>query len=252
MLNNKVFLISGGTGRLGSVFCEAIVKHNGKVLIVDASCPKKESIKKVIEKGNVYFVKRDVTDIDQIDEAIRITIEKFGRIDGAVHCAYPVSGQWGTRFEDLKSEFLYQDLANQLGGAILFSQRLIRQFRAQEYGCLIHIASIHGISTPKFWHYENTGMTSPIEYSAIKAGIISVTKYLAQYCANQNIRINSISPGGIADKQPKAFLERYRSSCHSKGMLDAGDVVGTLVFLLSDNSKYISGQNIVVDDGWSV
>jgi NAD(P)-dependent dehydrogenase (short-subunit alcohol dehydrogenase family) len=93
-------------------------------------------------------------------------------------------------------------------------------------------------------------MISPIEYSAIKSGIISITKYLAKYCKGQNIRVNCISPGGIFDNQPEVFLEKYNSTCSSKGMMDAQDLNGTIVYLLSNMSKYINGQNIIIDDGW--
>ena len=93
-------------------------------------------------------------------------------------------------------------------------------------------------------------MVSPIEYSAIKAGIISITKYLAKYCKGQNIRVNCISPGGILDNQPKIFLEKYNSICSSKGMLDAQDLNGTIIYLLSSLSQYVNGQNIIIDDGW--
>ena len=129
---------------------------------------------------------------------------------------------------------------------------MINHFRLQGHGNLLHISSIQGVATPKFDHYESTNMVSPIEYSAIKAGVISITRYLAKYCKNQNIRVNCISPGGILDKQPESFLKKYRSSCLSKGMLDAGDITGALIFLLSEQSKYVTGQNIIVDDGWSI
>jgi len=139
---------------------------------------------------------------------------------------------------------------NQLGGAILFSQQILRVFERQGYGNLIHISSIQGVSAPKFEHYMGTNMVSPIEYSAIKAGIIAITRYLAKYCKNKNIRVNCISPGGILNDQPDSFQKEYQSSCLSKGLLEARDIAGTLTFLLSKNSKYISGQNIIVDDGW--
>ena len=95
-------------------------------------------------------------------------------------------------------------------------------------------------------------MVSPIEYSAIKAGIISITKYLAKYYKGNNIRVNCISPGGIKDKQEETFLNKYRKSCNIKGMLDSQDVSGLALFLISDNSLFINGQNILVDDGWSL
>ena len=95
-------------------------------------------------------------------------------------------------------------------------------------------------------------MTSPIEYSAIKAGIIAITKYLSKYYKNKNIRVNCISPGGIKNNQPKEFIEKYKRSCNSKGLLDPEDLLGTISFLISVESKFINGQNIVIDDGWSL
>jgi NAD(P)-dependent dehydrogenase (short-subunit alcohol dehydrogenase family) len=95
-------------------------------------------------------------------------------------------------------------------------------------------------------------MVSPIEYSAIKSGIIAITRYLAKYYKGTNIRVNCISPGGIIDNQPEIFLKRYLKSCTHKGMLNASDLSGTLIYLLSDFSKYVNGQNIIVDDGWTL
>ena len=106
--------------------------------------------------------------------------------------------------------------------------------------------------SPKFKHYKNTSINSPIEYTAAKAGIISITKYLAKYLKDKNIRVNSISPGGILDNQPEKFRNAYQESCVSKGLLDAEDLIGTIEFLLSSRSKYINGQNIIIDDGWSL
>lgn len=136
--------------------------------------------------------------------------------------------------------------------AIVLSQRLIARFQRQGHGNLIHVSSIQGVAAPKFHRYHGADMTSPIEYSAIKAGLIAITRYLAKYCKGHNIRVNCISPGGILDNQPERFLERYRADCNDKGMLDAADVAGTLVFLLSDQSRYITGQKLVIDDGWSL
>jgi NAD(P)-dependent dehydrogenase (short-subunit alcohol dehydrogenase family) len=139
-----------------------------------------------------------------------------------------------------------------LGGAILFSQRFLEFFKEQGHGNLIHVSSIMGVVTPKFENYAGTNMTSPIEYTAIKAALIAITKYLAKYYKGNNIRVNCISPGGILDQQPESFLKKYQSCCNDKGMLAAEDVVGTALYLLSDQSRYVTGQNIIVDDGWSL
>jgi len=251
-LNNIVVAISGGAGRLGSAFSASVVENGGCVVIGDVIAERGQRLAYDLGKESALYFHGDLTDPDVVDRMIRECLKKFGKLDAAVHSAYPVSKQWGTPFESLQAPGLETDLFRQLGGAILFSQRLIQHFRGQGYGNLIHISSIQGVSAPKFEHYEGTAMVSPIEYSAIKAGVIAITQYLAKYCKNEGIRVNCISPGGIEDKQPQSFLDRYRSNCVSKGMLDSHDIVGTLLFLLSKQSKYITGQNIVVDDGWTL
>ncbi len=95
-------------------------------------------------------------------------------------------------------------------------------------------------------------MTTPVEYVAIKSALISLTKYMAKYFKGMNIRVNSISPGGILDNQNEMFVNKYNDYCLNKGMLNIEDLSGTIVFLLSDMSKYINGQNIIVDDGFTL
>jgi len=252
MLSNKVVVISGGAGRLGSACAKAIVDQGGKVFVIDVIEGRGQKLVREFGDSKAYFLLGDVCDTTELNAALEKCVDVFGKIDAAIHCAYPTSSQWGTKFEDLQPDALKEDLYNQLGSAIMFSQQALYHFKDQEFGNLIHISSIQGINSPKFWHYEDTDMVSPIEYSAIKSGVISITKYLAKYYAGQNIRVNCVSPGGILDGQPNLFLDRYRSSCNNKGMLESNDIVGAIVFLLSDASMFITGQNIVVDDGWSL
>ncbi|MCF8003016.1 MAG: SDR family oxidoreductase [Chromatiaceae bacterium] len=252
MLAKQVTLITGAAGRIGAAAARAIVAAGGRVALADIDADRLGELQSDLGAEDAHTLVGDATTAAGTDTLIAQTLEHFGQLDAAIHAAYPRSKGWGRRFEDLQEPELNQDLARQLGGAILFSQRLIAQFKQQGHGNLIHVSSIQGIAAPKFKHYQGTEMTSPIEYSAIKAGIIAITRYLAKSCKGHNIRVNCISPGGILDNQPANFLERYRADCNDKGMLDAADVAGTLVFLLSEQSRYITGQTIVVDDGWSL
>lgn len=95
-------------------------------------------------------------------------------------------------------------------------------------------------------------MTKEVEYVVSKAGIIQLTKYLAKYVKGKNIRVNCISPGGVFNNQDEKFLKRYNSMCLNKGMLASSDISGTVLYLLSDMSRYVNGQNITVDDGFTV
>jgi NAD(P)-dependent dehydrogenase (short-subunit alcohol dehydrogenase family) len=252
MLENKTVLITGGAGRLGLPIAKKILDEGGNVIVLDNNKKSIDESKDILNQKKSLSVLADANDPKEIDICIQKIIKKFRKFDTAIHSAYPRSKGWGTKFEDLEKDFLNQDLNQQLGGAILFSQRVLRYFKSQGHGNLIHISSIQGLGAPKFEHYKNTSMVSPIEYTAIKAGIIAITKYLSKYYRNSNVRVNSISPGGILDSQQKIFLKKYRASCNDKGMLEVSDLLGTIIFLISDQSRYINGQNIIVDDGWSL
>ena len=117
---------------------------------------------------------------------------------------------------------------------------------------LVNISSIYGVVAPKFEVYNNTKMTMPVEYAAIKSALLHLSRYVVAYVADSRFRVNSVSPGGIFDHQPNDFVSKYASNTNGKGLLDSGDVIGAIVFLLSDSSKYITGQNIVVDDGFTL
>lgn len=252
MLKDQVVVITGGAGVIGSELSRAIVENNGKVIIGDYNNVNGKKLIDELGSENAGFIKCDLTKENEIDSFVKRSMKIHDKIDAAIHCSYPRSEQWGAKFEELTISDLEYNLTSQLGGAIIFSQKIVNLFLKQGYGNLIHLSSIQGISSPKFEHYKGTSMNSPIEYSAIKSGIISMTKYLAKYLKGKNIRVNCISPGGIVKDQPQDFLKKYKESCLSKGMLDASDLCGAAIFLLSQNSQYINGQNIIIDDGWSL
>ena len=249
---NKVVLITGACGLIGESLVVGLKNENYKLVLIDNNKEKMENLKSKINNESFLFLNSDILVKGSLESCIEKAHKRFGKIDCAIHAAYPKSKGWGSKFEDLKEHYLMEDIQNQLGLAIIFSQKIIKYFLRQGNGNLIHFSSIQGISAPKFEHYEGTSMCSPIEYSAIKSGIISITKYLSKYYKNKNLRINCISPGGVYSNQPEKFLNNYKKSCNSKGILNAEDINGTILFLLSKNSQYINGQNIVIDDGWSL
>lgn len=252
MLKDKVIIITGAAGRIGASLAGRVIAEGGSVALIDVDTLRLKTLTSELPSERVLSITCDTSAPEDVDRCIAAVSDRFGVINAAIHSAYPRSKGWGTAFEDLKPEFLFEDLSIHLGGSILFSQCIMRHFMKQGFGNLIHISSIQGVSAPKFEHYNGTDMVSPIEYSAMKSAIIAMTRYLAKYYKGNNIRVNCVSPGGILDNQPESFQFQYRQSCNSKGMLDAEDVIGTLLFLISDNSQCITGQNIIVDDGWSL
>ena len=113
------------------------------------------------------------------------------------------------------------------------------------------MASIYGIVAPDFSVYNETNMTTPAAYSAIKGGLINLTRYMASYFGPKQIRVNAISPGGIYDKQNITFIQNYEKRVPMGRMGSPDDISPAVIFLLSNDSKYITGQNIIIDGGWT-
>jgi len=256
MVKNKVIIVTGGAGLLGKEFCKSIIQNGGTTIIADynekTGNKTKVEIEGELNTSNIYFYLTDITKKESINKLIKFSIEKFGKIDALINNAYPRNKNYGNQFFDVEYDDFCENINMHLGGYFLTSQQFARYFIEQGYGNIINIASIYGVIAPRFEIYEGTDMTTPVEYAVIKSAIIHFTKYLAKYLKGNSIRVNSISPGGILDKQPESFIKAYKNLALNKGMLDREDLTGTLIFLLSDMSKYVNGQNIVVDDGWSL
>ena len=247
---DKVYLILGANGRIGYSLAKELLKLGSKLILADINT--KKIIK--LNQSNTHIVKKiNIVEEKNLKKIIVLANKKFKKIDGVIHCAYPVTNDWGQVLEKINSKSLKINLFNHLGVSILVAKQFINFFLKKKIkGRIIFISSIMGVRSPKFENYRGLNMTSPAEYSVIKSGIISLTSYLAKLYKKKNILVNCVSPGGINNNQPNKFKKRYKESCGSKGLLDNEDTVGSIIFLLSDSSKYINGQNIIVDDGWSL
>lgn len=244
MLNEKIIIISGGSGLIGKEFVSAI-KYNGGIPVVFD-----------IDQGDlsseIDFYKVNITHKDEIEKTIKLVHEKYGRIDALVNNAYPRNKNYGRDLRDVEYSDFCENISLHLGGYFLMSQIFSAYFEKQGGGNIINMSSIYGVIPPKFEVYEGTSMTMPVEYASIKSSIVMLTKYFAKYFKNKNIRFNAISPGGVLNGQDPDFLKKYNEQCLSKGMIDKEDLTSALVFLLGDNSKMINGQNLIVDDGFSL
>jgi len=255
-LINKIVIVSGGCGLLGKEFVKSIINEGGIGIIADINEEQgektKEEISKGAKSGAVEFFKMDITSKDSISNIIREINSKYGKIDALVNSAYPRNKNYGRSFFEVEYADFCENVNLHLGGYFLTTQQFAYYFNQLGEGNIINIASIYGVIAPRFEIYKNTKMTTPIEYAVIKSALIHLTKYTARYLRGSNVRVNSISPGGIFDNQPESFLENYKSFSSNKGMLDKDDLNGTLKFLLSDDSRFINGQNIIVDDGFTL
>jgi NAD(P)-dependent dehydrogenase (short-subunit alcohol dehydrogenase family) len=255
-LGNKVVVITGGAGLIGSSFVEHVARCGGIPIIaeINDSCAKEVQarLSKKLSTDKIYSFKCDITDEESISIMLNALIDKFGTVDVLVNNAYPRNKNFGRHFFDVEYKDFAENIGLNVGGYFLAAKVFSKYFLEQGHGNIINIASIYGVVPPRFEIYEGTKMSNSVEYSAIKAGVIHLTKYIAKYVKGNNIRVNSLSLGGILDNQPQSFLDNYKKYCLNKGMLLPDDVAGTLIFLISDASEFVNGQNIIVDDGFTL
>lgn len=253
MLKGKRILVVGAAGLLGREIVRSIIQEGGEVVAADVSAEALTSLSETLGSSIVGSVEIDITSKDSIRKALEYSEGSMGGLDGAVNTAYPRNKNYGRKVFEVTYEDFSENLGLHLGGYFIFMQQCAAY--AQECGeafSLVSMSSIYGVMAPRFDVYEGTKMTMAVEYAAIKSGLLHLNRYFTNYMKGTGFRANSVSPGGLLDGQDERFLEKYNSHCMAKGMLDPSDITGAVNFLLSDNSRYIVGQNLVVDDGFSV
>lgn len=251
LLKDKRILVAGAGGLLGSHLSAHLIKQGATIVAADIDLDKAKSLIHMfgvnIENHFIEFKQLDIT----CESSVKLLLNSDITIDGAVNCTYPRNKKYGAHFFDVSLDSFNENLSLHLGSAFLFSQQCAAYFvNKKKPFSLVNISSIYGVVAPDFTIYENTLMTMPVEYAAIKSALLHLNKYIVKYVNHSDFRINSVSPGGIFDHQPNEFLKAYQEKTHGAGMLSVESVLGAITFLLSDQSKYTTGQNIIVDDGF--
>lgn len=243
MLKDRVIVVTGGSGLLGKPMVEYCKERGAHIINADVD------VERCLEKGVFYC---DVTCPGDIDDLLSRVMERYGRIDGLVNNAYPRTADWGAAFEAIPFDSWQKNIEMQLNSCFYICQQTLKYMEQQHSGAIINIASIYGVVGNDFTVYEGTGgMTSPAAYAAIKGGIINFTRYLASYYGHKNIRINCISPGGIFNHQHPEFVKNYEAKVPMRRMGMPHEIAPVAGFLLSTAASYITGQNIIVDGGWT-
>jgi len=245
---DKFALVTGGLGLIGKNIVRGLNDFGSSVCVADIN---EQQMKGLENLAAVNFQPLDITSEDSIRQTLEAVINQFEKIDILVNCAYPRTGDWGARCEDVNFDSWKINVDSHLGGYFLCCQKVAEQMKLQGGGSIINFASIYGVVAPDFSIYEGSTMTMPVAYSAIKGGIIAFSKYMASYYAKDNIRVNCVSPGGIFDKQPDRFVERYVAKTPLGRMGTPEDMVGAVLYLASDASLYVTGHNLIVDGGWT-
>jgi len=252
MLKNKKIVVFGSGGLLGAHVVDAVLKQGASVIATDINVSSMENQFAKLEIET--FDRLELCHLDVVNEVnVKAFFKRHNHISGAVNCTYPRGKDYGKHFFNVSLESFNENICLLLGSAFLIMQQCGKYFT--EHGgefSLVNISSVYGITAPRFDIYNGTEMTTPVEYAAAKSSLIHLNKYVSKYVSHSGFRVNSVSPGGIYDFQPESFCESYRAYSAGTGMLKAQDMVGAVCFLLSDSSKYLTGQNLTVDDGFSL
>ena len=250
-LDNRIAVVTGGAGLIGKALVSGLAQSGAKVYIGDIDETLGNLVKVELSslEQDVEFLPLDITSETSVTNFIDSICKTDKKLDIWVNNAYPRTADWGTKFESMNLESWRKNIDLQLNSYVLCSQKAAEQMKNQNGGSIINMASIYGIVAPDFSIYSGTEMTMPAAYSAIKGAIVNFTKYLASYYGSYQVRVNSVSPGGIFDNQPDSFVARYCLKTLVGRMGTPEDIVGAVVYLASDASSYITGQNLIVDGG---
>jgi len=255
ILEGKIIAVIGGNGLIGMETVSSIVKHGGTVISGSRSGSLASSLLDNFsdeECKRVHSAKMDVNIPESVEKFFKDIMQRHGQCNGVINLSFPKNVQFGAKFEDVTYSSFLENVGNHLGGAFLVCQKAAAILTSRDSCSIVNCASVYGFMAPRFDIYKDTSMTKEVEYITAKAAIIQLSKYLAQYLKGKGFRVNCISPGGVVDSQSQSFIDRYNAQCNIKGILDSKDVTGTIVFLLSDLATHLTGQNIVIDDGFSL
>ena len=242
-LKDKIIIVTGGNGLLGKAIIERIKEEGAFCINFEINHKTNDDLSNVL---------CDITSQESMDNAMKLVIDRYHKIDGLVNNAYPRTKDWGNKFEDILFDSWKKNIDWQLNSYFYMSQQIAIQMAKQQSGSIVNIASMYGVVAPDFTVYEGTNMTMPAGYAAIKGGLVNLTRYIASYFGSQQVRVNSISPGGILDNQNTIFVKNYEKKVPMQRMGNPEDIAPSVSFFLSDDSKYITGQNLIIDGGWTI
>ena len=247
-LKDKIVLVTGATGQLGHEICETYEKAGARVIGMDKVLNKIKMIKSDRGKYNVM----DIVDLDSVKKVFDKVYSTYKRLDILVNNAGVSTFE---PFEERSEKSFDWVMDINLKGTFFCIQTYINIIKTnKEKGCIINVASIYGNISPDYRIYTDCARKNSEVYGATKAGIIQMTKYFAVHAAKYGVRVNCISPGGILnpeDPQGKDFIKNYSSRCPMGRMAYVSEMTGGILFLSSEAASYITGQNLLIDGGFS-
>tara|TARA_B100001029_G_C15034479_1_gene439208 strand:+ start:573 stop:1352 length:780 start_codon:yes stop_codon:yes gene_type:complete len=254
-LNNKFFIVTGATDHIGNAVAEEICKANGNLILVSKNLSKLSRLKKKLVskyKVQIKIFRCDLLNVKSIKVSINKIKKNYSYINGIVNCAY--KGKTGGI--NFISEKDFKDASSiNLIAPFLFISKLKKPFekaskKFKQTSSIVNVASMYGIVSPEPTNYKNQKSINPIHYGATKSALIQMSKYLACNLNVKHMRVNSISPGAIPPTGKKN-LSKLKKRIPLGRFGKPIEIAKPIVFLLSNDSSYINGTNLIVDGGWT-
>ena len=248
-LNGKIIIVTGCEGLLGKEFTKYLCEQNAIVVGIDK---KKSNFKNEL----FYFIQCDITSKTSVKNCLKKIKKNIGNPYGLLHCAAynpKINVKEDNSIENYSLDKLDKSFKVNVHGTLLVCQIFGSYMAKNKKGSIIILNSIYGLVSPKHKIYETKEKKyfKPIDYSITKSALINLTRYLSTYWGKENIRVNSISLGGIYDNQNKSFIKKYSNNVPLGRLANKNEFNGAIYYLLSDESSYITGSNIVIDGGWT-
>ena len=262
-VKHKNIVLTGASGTLGSQYSHFLSAAGANMILVDLDDKKNKMLEKQIVK--IYHTKcksylADISNKEEIKNVSSKIISEFGTIDGLINNAGFTSTfakkqtkSYVTSFEEFPLELWNKTLAVNLTGVFLCSQEFGKVMAKRKKGVIINIASHYGLIGADQRIYGKSGLNLSASYAASKAGIVNLTRYLASYWRKKNIRVNTLTPGGVLNRKhhSREFVKKYSERTILNRMANENEYNGAILFLISDASSYMTGGNLVIDGGWT-
>jgi len=265
-LAGRVAVVTGGAGLLGAEFCKTLAEAGAAVAVVDLNTEIAQKVAAGLAQNGYRAVGFgvDITDPQAVNGLVASVLSEFGRLDVLVNSAAldpkfdPEAAAKGIApgaFEDYPLEQWNSALNVNLTGTFLVTQACVKPMIAQDKkGSIINICSTYGLNGPDQRIYIKDGKRvafKPVYYTVTKGGVLGFTKYLAAYYAGTEIRVNALTPGGVFNNHEEYFVQNYSAKTILGRMAKKDEMNGALLFLASEASSYMTGNNVIVDGGWT-